>query len=39
MLVELWKGLVVTPWLAFSKEVYVIHDLMADEYHDLLVKM
>jgi hypothetical protein len=39
MLVELWKGLVVTPYLASSEEVYGIHDPMVDGYHDLWVKM
>jgi hypothetical protein len=39
MLVKLWKGLIVTPCLASWEEVYVIHDPVADGYHDLWVKM
>jgi hypothetical protein len=39
MLVELWKGLVVTPYLASSEEVYGIHDPVVDGYHGLWVKM
>jgi hypothetical protein len=39
MLVELWKGLIVTPHIASLKEVYVIHDPVEDGYHNLLVKM
>jgi hypothetical protein len=35
MLVELLKGLVETPSLASSEEVYGIHDPMVDGYHDL----
>jgi hypothetical protein len=38
MLVKLWKGFVVTPFLTSSEEVYVIHDPMADGYHDLWVR-
>jgi hypothetical protein len=38
-LVELWKCLVVLPCLASLVDVYEIHDLVADGYHDLLVKM
>jgi hypothetical protein len=39
MLVELLKGLVETPSLASSEEVYGIHDPVVDGYHDLYVKM
>jgi hypothetical protein len=38
-LVELWKGLVVFPYLTISVEVYENHDLMEDGYHGLWVNM
>jgi hypothetical protein len=38
-LVELCKGLVVLPCLAYLVEVYGIHDPMAEGSHDLWVKM
>jgi hypothetical protein len=37
-LAELYKGLIVLPYLASSVEVYGIHDPMADGYHDFWVK-
>jgi hypothetical protein len=38
-LVELWKGLVVLPYIASSIEVYGIHDPVEGGYHGLWVKM